>query len=99
MPNFDFQPQATGLSLPNARLLGQAAAVSYQEKPECEKWAADHALDQDFDFMDNQGTQGFVAQNDKIVLVAFRGTQPNVAVDWLSDFKAEPIAWDHPVGK
>src|SRR5205807_7023956 len=36
---------------------------------------------------------GFVAQNDAIVLVAFRGTQPNVPIDWMSDFQAKHVSW------
>ena len=32
-------------------------------------------------------------------LVAFRGTQPNRPVDWLSDAKARHLRWGHNVGK
>src|SRR5438132_8264072 len=95
----DFEPQASALSLKNASFLGQAAAIAYLEKPDCESWAKQNGLDQGFEFMDHEGTQGFIAQNDEIIVVAFRGTQPKVVVDWLSDFKARPITWDHPAGK
>ena len=101
-PSFD--PQASGFSLPNAQLLGQAAAVAYQDATVCEAWALAHGLDQDFDFFNsstiapNTDTQGFVVQNADIVLVAFRGTQPNVPVDWLSDFQAAHETWGHPTG-
>ena len=33
-----------------------------------------------------------------VVVVAFRGTQPDRPVDWLSDFEASPETWAHPVG-
>src|SRR5437868_3765886 len=102
---FNFDPQFSGLSLTNAQLLGQAAAVAYQDKAACEGWARAQGLDEEFDFFSSTGvvphsdTQGFVAQNAQVVLVAFRGTQPNVPVDWLSDFEAQHETWGHPVGK
>jgi triacylglycerol lipase len=102
---FDFDPQATSFSITNAKLLGQASAVAYQNETACRQWARDAGLDGDFDFFSsgtvvhNTDTSGFVAQNDQIVLVAFRGTQPNVPVDWMSDFNALHETWGHPVGK
>jgi triacylglycerol lipase len=96
---FDFDPQATTLSMTNARFLGQAAAVAYQDGPTCQQWARSMGLDEQFDFFASstvaQGTDtnGFVAQNAEIVLVAFRGTQPNVPIDWMSDFQAKHVTW------
>src|SRR5215471_9948170 len=105
MAALPFDPQATALSLPNARVLGQAAAVSYEDAKTCEQWARGQGFDQDFTFFSSNGvtrhsdTQGFVAQNDQAILVAFRGTQPNQPVDWMSDFEASHETWGHPVGK
>src|SRR5213593_3667934 len=105
MAVLNFDHQATGLSLHNARVLGQAAAVSYEDKGTCERWAKDQGFDEDFDFFSSTGvvqnsdTQGFVAQSQHIVLVAFRGTQPKQRVDWLSDFQASHETWGHPIGK
>jgi triacylglycerol lipase len=96
---FVFEPDATSFSIVNARLLGHAAAVSYDEAEACRTWAVNNGLDQAFDFFSNQDTQGFVAQNDKVILVAFRGTQPNHPADWLVDFEAPHVHWDHPAGK
>jgi triacylglycerol lipase len=102
---FDFDPQAATLSMPNAKLLGQASAVAYQNGATCRQWARDAGLDGDFDFfcsagvVNNTDTSGFVAENDQVVLVAFRGTQPKVPVDWMSDFNALHETWGHPVGK
>jgi triacylglycerol lipase len=56
-------------------------------------------LDEQFDFVSsagvvpNSGTQAFVAQNAQVVIVAFRGTQPNVPIDWMTDFQAKHVAW------
>ena len=100
-----FEPQADGFSLNNARVLGQAAAVSYQDPKVCELWAKSQGLDGAFDFFSSAGltrrcdTQGFVAENDQIILIAFRGTQPQEPVDWLSDFEAVHETWGFPVGK
>jgi triacylglycerol lipase len=90
----DFDPQATGLSLRNARLLGQAAAVSYNDENSCRQWAAANGLDEAFDFFSSSpafprtDTNGFVAQNSQMVLVAFRGTNPRLPVDWFTDLNA-----------
>src|SRR5437764_14234763 len=102
MAGLTFDPQSTVLTLQNACLMGQAAAVSYQDAASCQQWARAQGFDQDFDFFSSAGlgkladTQGFVAQNARMVLVAFRGTQPNQPIDWLSDFEAAPETWWHP---
>ena len=90
MPNLD--SQTLGLSMPNARLLGQAANTAYQNPDVCQKWAQDNGFDETFDFFSNQGpqtdTNGFVAQNATSILVAFRGTNPHERIDWFIDFNA-----------
>jgi triacylglycerol lipase len=101
---FEFEPDAQTLSVHNARLLGKAAAVAYMDPSACEGWARANGFDEEFDFFSscdvtpNCDTQGFVAQNAQILLIAFRGTQPNVPVDWLSDFQALHETWGHPIG-
>jgi len=105
MAVLNFDSQATGLSLPNARVLGQAAAVSYEDGATCERWARAQGFDENFDFFSSTGvvahsdTQGFVAQSADLILVAFRGTQPSQPVDWLSDFEASHETWGNPAGK
>lgn len=105
MAVLDFDPQAAVFSLRNARILGQAAAISYEDQAACEHWARATGFDEDFDFFSSTGvtrhsdTQGFVAQNRQIVIVAFRGTQPKQRIDWLSDFEAAHEHWDHPIGR
>jgi triacylglycerol lipase len=94
MPNPVFEPQASVFSLPNAQLLGQAAAVSYEDRSACEAWSASRG----FHFLDQAGTQGFLAQSDQVLLVAFRGAQPDPPVNWLSDAYASRETWGHPVG-
>jgi triacylglycerol lipase len=96
---FDFDPQAAGLSMTNARLLGQAAAVAYQDAETCQQWAQSMGLDEQFNWFSsgsavpNTDTGGFVAQNAQVVVVAFRGTQPKVPIDWMTDFQAKHVTW------
>jgi triacylglycerol lipase len=98
------EPQAKTYSVSNARLLGQAAAVAYEPPETCDRWARAHGFG-DFEFFCSDSsapktdTQGFVAQNGEMIIVAFRGTQPNQRIDWLSDFEALHETWAHPTGK
>ncbi len=102
---FDLDPAAPSYSLENARVLGQAAAIAYQDPRTCHNWALSQGFNEDFDFFSSDSatpltdTQGFVAQSPRMILVAFRGTQPNQRIDWLSDFEASHESWGHPVGK
>lgn len=43
-------------------------------------------------FLDRQGTQGFVGGNDKMMVLAFRGTEPPCIADWLTDFDIGLVA-------
>ena len=84
----------------NAKILGQAAAIAYETPGVCERWAVAQGFTPGtFDFIEGRDTQGFVVQDDHTILVAFRGTQPNRPVDWLSDGKARHARWAHNIGK
>lgn len=101
----NFEPKATGFSLNNAQILGQASAVAYEDPATCEWWAKSVGFGEAFQFFSNtdvihrSDTQGFIAQNSQSIIVAFRGTQPRQPIDWLSDFEASHETWGHPVGK
>jgi triacylglycerol lipase len=88
----EFEPNAEGLSITNALLLGQAALTAYQDADACGKWAAANGFNETFDFFCNVSlktdTNGFVAQNAEMILVAFRGTDPLKPIDWFTDFDA-----------
>jgi|RhiMethySRZTD1v2_1073278.scaffolds.fasta_scaffold03861_16 triacylglycerol lipase len=94
-----FEPRATSFSTANAQILGQAAAVAYRNPATCAKWAKVSGFTGAFDFFDNQDTQGFVAESDEASIVAFRGTQPDRAMDWFVDAGAVHRPWDHNAGK
>jgi len=93
-----FDAQARSFSQANAQILAQAAAVAYLPPATSEKWAAGHGFTGPFDFVDNQDTQGFVAESDDAILVAFRGTQPNHSMDWFVDAGAVHRPWAHDAG-
>ena len=94
-----FEPQATSFSTANAQVLAQAAAVAYRDPAKCAKWAKVSGFTGAFDFFDNHDTQGFVAESGDAIVIAFRGTQPDRAMDWFVDAGAVHRAWDHTAGK
>lgn len=94
-----FEPRATSFSTANAQILAQASAVAYDTPDRCARWATASGFTGAFDFFDNHDTQGFVAENDHAIVVAFRGTQPDRPMDWFVDFRATTDPWDHNAGK
>ncbi|HKE86456.1 MAG TPA: lipase family protein [Vicinamibacterales bacterium] len=95
-----FDAHATSFSAGNARILGQAAAMAYEDPPACERWAVKQGFTPGtLEFFDAHDTQGFVVENDEAIVVAFRGTQPRHPVDWLSDGRVVQATWAHTVGK
>jgi triacylglycerol lipase len=41
--------------------------------------------------VDTRSTQGFIAGSDEAIIVAFRGTQPKVLSDWMTDINVAPV--------
>jgi triacylglycerol lipase len=94
-----FESRATSFSMPNAQILAQASAMAYKDSARCAKWAQVRGFTGPFDFFDHQDTQGFVAESGDAIIVAFRGTQPDRAMDWFVDAGAIHRVWDHQAGK
>jgi hypothetical protein len=100
IPRFDHT--ATEYSLDNARLMGQAAAMAYRGESEIVSWANANGFDakslqcfsrRDQGFGKVCDTQGFIAENDLSMVVAFRGTEPKQIIDWLNDAQIRHSAW------
>ena len=93
-----FDALATSSSMANAQILAQASAVAYKSPERCRKWAAASGFTGPFDIFDHHDTQGFVAESNEAIVVAFRGTQPDHAMDWFVDAGAVHRRWDHDAG-
>jgi triacylglycerol lipase len=90
MPKLDFHPKKTTFDLVNASALAQASALAYKSDAQVIKtlkgWGFPEAR-----FFSAQGTQGYVAGNDEVILVAFRGTEPKELEDLLADAKMKRV--------
>jgi len=77
-------------SVANANLAALCAGLAYQ--PE-RKIKEETGTEKDgwgfpqFEFFDHDETQGFMIGNDRIIVLAFRGTEPTKIRDWLTDLK------------
>ncbi|MEQ1680973.1 MAG: lipase family protein [Nitrospira sp.] len=79
-----FESHATAYSLNNAYWLALAAQIAYQDKTTIQPAVAKLGLNQ-FEFLSRRDTEGYIAANDDIIIVAFRGTEPTHLRDLLAD--------------
>ena len=86
-----FDPQAEFFTLHNAQALGLAAEVAYEAPEAAEATARARLGCRQFVFLDEEDTQAFVSSNREATIVAFRGTEKNVA-DWLTDADASLVS-------
>ena len=90
MPKLAFNPKKTSFDLVNAHSLAQAAQLAYKSKEDVLKrlkgWGFANAS-----FFSRKGTQGYVAGNDEMILVAFRGTEPKEMEDLMADAKIKRV--------
>jgi len=89
----DFDPCTTQYDPRNALWLGQAAALAYDMPDQACQQLATAGLDR-FTLLVNTttDTQGYIAGNDDMVLIAFRGTVASKFKDWLTDLDAVHVA-------
>ena len=67
----------------NAYWLGQASLLAYATAPEIQAAVAGWGLTTDFQFFDKLETQAFIAGDDRLLILAFRGTTR--LLDWIQD--------------
>lgn len=96
MSDFDFDPQTREYSKVNAYWLGCASQLAYRSAGKQEKALKIWGLQRNRGF-DDGDTQAFAAENDKMIILAFRGTEPDNIVDWITDLDAFLTAG--PVGR
>lgn len=96
MSEFEFHPQATKYDPVNALNLGKAAALAYKDEErvlaELSAWGFEKSH-----FLNQGGTQGYVAATAEMILVGFRGTEATRKEDLKADAKIRMESG--PVGK
>ncbi len=93
---FDFEFETTRYSGKNAYCLAQAAELAYRDETSIREQTGSWGLAR-CRFFTRRETQAFAAANDKLIIIAFRGTEPNRLVDWMTD--ADIHLRDGPIGK
>jgi triacylglycerol lipase len=93
-PDLHFDATADTFSPLNAWWLADAALLSYWPSEAARKRFQDNGLFDDSAFIDQDGTQCYVAWTPGFIVVAFRGTQPDERVDIWHDVEFPRRAWD-----
>jgi len=87
-----FDAAAFGISERNAWWLADAALLSYWPPEEAAVIFRD-AAGLESEYISDEGTECYVAWNDTVAIVAFRGTQPNQPIDIWADIDAALVTW------
>lgn len=85
-----FESHATAYSLNNAYWLAQAAQIAYQDKHTIQPAVAALGL-KNFEFLGRRDTEGYIAANEHIIIVAFRGAEPTHLRDLMTDVKMHKV--------
>ncbi|MEU0685393.1 lipase family protein [Streptomyces uncialis] len=104
MPVAALDHSETGYSPRQAYWLARAAQAAYADEDTAREELAGWGFDRFRHFRTPhaapfplEDTQAYVAGSDRMVIVAFRGTEPAVLKDWLSDGNTPPVPG--PAGK
>jgi hypothetical protein len=90
-----FQPDATNWSRVNGWWLADASWLAYSHEPDVvQKVWATHAGLPAFESFDRGGTQCYLVHDDRLAIVAFRGTQPDDWADLFDIVRLVPRPWD-----
>lgn len=82
--SWNFEPAAEGENAINAVALCNVSLLTYSAQPDVRRFLAKWQFEEPR-ILRGSTTQGFVARRGDIVIVAFRGTEPINADDWLSN--------------
>lgn len=84
-----FDPNTTRYHGENALFLADCAKLAYMPEETCRQVMQDQLGFNNFKFFTGKSTQAFIAGNDKMIIVSFRGTEVNLN-DFLRDAKLKP---------
>ncbi len=96
MALFQFDANTTRWSARNALLTAEASQLAYGDSQAIQTYVANEWGLSKFHYIERQDTQCFIAGNDDLLLIAFRGTQPDDLRDWMTDVDLKPT--DFPAG-
>ncbi|MBP9854688.1 MAG: lipase family protein [Candidatus Omnitrophica bacterium] len=88
---FEFIPDTTRFNLTNALCLAEASALAYEPSSVIKAMTIKQWGMKRCDCFDQNDTQVFIAGNDDIILLSFRGTASNE--DWMTDSKTRLIPY------
>lgn len=71
---------------PNALCLAVMANLAYESKAKIRRRTTQWGYN-NFDFFDHDGTQAFIVGDGEKIIIAFRGTEPNILKDWRTDVR------------
>ncbi len=93
MPKLPFNPKESSFDLVNARALAKASKLAYQPEADILAKLMEWGFPS-FRFFSSKkrGTQGYVAGNEDLILVAFRGTEPTKLKDLMADAKLKRVS-------
>lgn len=90
----DLAMPALGFSARKAHWLASASAAAYSPESDVSLLVKTNWLFPHFKFFDKDGAQAFVAADDKVILIAFRGTELKDVRDILVDVRFELKRFD-----
>ncbi len=92
MAKLKFHPTVKSFDIVNARALARASQLAYQDEDDILRILKSWGFPKGRFFAGRRkGTEGFVAGNADVILVAFRGTEVDKIKDWISDFKIKKV--------
>jgi len=74
-----------GYNSRNAYWLSEAAKLAYASERKIQLEAQDAWNFENYQFLNGGDTQGFIIGNQRIIVIAFRGTEPSNLQDWMTD--------------
>ncbi len=88
---FSFDPHATHFNARNADAMARASDLVYEGPQTIEERVVRQWRLRQFDYLDDDDTQVFVAANRDFTLVSFRGTESDQFSDWFTDINTDLV--------